>query len=90
MKVFFDSHGGAWTPCTGDHPEAKAFGPAGISRELTVPELEALGLRSDLPDQFPGTPWSFADANDLVVELDGWEWFAHPSQDHVASVLAAA
>ncbi len=90
MKVFFDSHGGAWTPCTGDHPEAKAFGPTTVSRELTASELEALGLRSDDPERFPGTPWSFASANDLVVEADGWEWFVHPDQGYVAGVLSAA
>jgi hypothetical protein len=90
MKVFFDSHGKAWTPCSGEHPEARAFGPAGTSRELTTQELEALGLRSDDPGRFPGTPWSFASANDLVAEEDGWDWFNHPDPDYVASVLSAA
>ena len=35
--IFFDSHGGAHISCSGNHPEAVAFGPTGISRPLENP-----------------------------------------------------
>ena len=44
MRVFFDSWGQAWTPCTGDDQGAEAFGPTGIARMLTEDELGQHGL----------------------------------------------
>ena len=35
-RIFIDSHGGFWTICSCDHPEAKAFGPAGCARPVYV------------------------------------------------------
>lgn len=47
MFVFFDSHGKAWTTCSGEDPEAQAFGPTGIARELTEREVDAKNLWTD-------------------------------------------
>jgi hypothetical protein len=70
---FFDSHGQAWTPCSGEHPEAKAFGPTGVSRLLEEGELRALGLFSE--------QWTahYMAKGRLVRAEEAHEW------DHLAS-----
>ncbi len=65
---FFDSHGQAWTPCSGEHPSAEAFGPTGISRLLEETELRALGLFSD-----QWTPYYMAEGRVVKAE-EAHEW----------------
>ena len=44
---FFDSWGGLYASCDGDHPKAEAFGPTGVSRPVVRPELDEMGLMGE-------------------------------------------
>ncbi len=68
-EFFFDSHGGLWVTCTGDHSQAVAFGPTGIAREATAGEVKNRLGESE------GTPYARAKAQGKVRdEEDGWSF----------------
>jgi hypothetical protein len=70
FPIFFDSHGSMWVACPAIHPDAKAFGPTGIARELRAYEVEILGLL-DLENE--RTPWAVAHGQGRVQIVDGWD-----------------
>ena len=76
MTVFFDTHGGAWTTCSPEHPEAQAFGPCGAARELGAEEVALLGL--SCPGITPHT--AAARLGRLEVAPEGWDILLTPEE----------
>jgi hypothetical protein len=70
MRVFFDSWGQAWTPCTGRMRGAEAFGPTGVSRRLTEDELRQHGLL-----RWGFSPWAAAHKSGrLLMARECHQW----------------
>lgn len=80
--IFFDSWGTAWTPCRGDDPGAKAFGPSGVARKLSGHELYINGIT---PTQ-EHTSWGMAKAQGRLIpgEWDTGEWDTFDTEKFVS------
>lgn len=77
--VFFDAHGGAWTPWeSGESLEGVVpFGPAGPSRPLTTRELIVEGLYTNQLDRIQGSPYEMASRAGRVVRGE-WDTLGPP------------